>query len=74
MAYVTDRLFDCCWVEAQGFRRPQLIIQKRLKPPIFALDAWLYDQYANPLPTNPEAPRITVIYTLRQVPDHRRIA
>jgi len=73
LARVTVRLFDCCWVEAVGYARPQLVIRKRLRPAIYAIDAWLYDEDANPLPVNPDAPRITVIYQLRQVPDHRRV-
>ncbi len=56
-----DRLIDCCWVELEGDLRPQLVIQKRLKPLIFAVGDWLYAECGSPLPHNPEAPRILMI-------------
>ena len=56
-----DRLIDCCWVELEGDLCPQLVIQKRLKPLIFAVGEWLYAECGSPLPHNPEAPRIRLI-------------
>lgn len=58
----TDRLFDCCWVELDGYRRPQLVVQMRMKPPIFAIDAYLYDERGRAMPTHADAPRVLVIY------------
>ncbi len=55
------RLYDCCWVELEGYVRPELVIQKRLKPKIFAIDEFLYDEAGNPLAHQDHAPRILVI-------------
>ena len=55
------RLFDCCWVELEGYARPELVIQKRLKPRIFAIDEFLYDEAGNPLAHNAAAPRIRLV-------------
>ena len=57
-----DKLFDCCWVELQGYPRPELVIQKRLKPKIFAIDEFLYDERGTALSVNADAPAILVIY------------
>lgn len=56
------RLFDCCWVELAGYPRAELVIQKKLKPRIFAIDEFLYDEFGNPLVQNPEAPRILMVH------------
>lgn len=56
-----NRLIDCCWVEVEGEPRAQLVIRKHLKPLIFSIGQWLYDENGNPLPHNPLAPRIRLI-------------
>ncbi len=55
------KLVDCCWVELDGFARAELVIQKRLKPRIFAIRSYLYDETGSPLSHNPEAPRILAV-------------
>ena len=67
----SDKLFDCCWVELHGYPRPELVIQKRLKPKIFAIDEFLYDEAGKPLATNPDAPVILVIYATTVSPRKR---
>lgn len=57
-----DKLFDCCWVELDGFLRPQLVVQMRMKPPVFAIGPALYDERGRAMPTHPDAPRVLVIY------------
>jgi len=56
-----DRLEDCCWVELEGDERLQLVLRRRLKPPVYAVGAWLYAEGGSPLAHNPDAPRILVI-------------
>ncbi|MDV6329822.1 hypothetical protein [Asticcacaulis sp. 201] len=56
-----SKLYDCCWVELEGRPRPELVIQKKLKPRLFIIGEHLYDENCNPLPTNPQAPRVLVI-------------
>ena len=56
----SDRLFDCCWVELHGYARPELVIQKRMKPKVFAIDEFLYEESGKPL--SPDAPLILAIY------------
>ncbi|MEI9904554.1 MAG: hypothetical protein WDN06_11685 [Asticcacaulis sp.] len=63
------RLTDCCWVELEGYPRPELVIQKRLKPRIFAIDEFLYDEAGNPLAHEISAPRILVVVS---APGRRR--
>lgn len=58
---VEIRLYDCCWVELEGYARPELTIQKRLKPKIFAIDEFLYDEFGNPLAHETSAPRILLV-------------
>ncbi len=55
------KLVDCCWVELDGFARAELVIQKRLKPRVFSICSYLYDEYGSALPSNPEAPRILTV-------------
>ncbi len=55
------RLYDCCWVELEGYPRPELVIQKRLKPRIFVIDEFLYDEFGNPLAHETSAPRVVVV-------------
>ncbi len=55
------RLIDCCWVELEGFARPELVLQTKLKPRLFAIHQFIYDEAGNPLPHNPDAPRILVV-------------
>ena len=57
-----DKLFDCCWVELHGYARPQLVVQKTLKPRIFRIDDRLYDERGSALPVNPDAPAVLAIY------------
>ncbi|ESQ92032.1 hypothetical protein ABAC460_03790 [Asticcacaulis sp. AC460] len=68
-----DKLFDCCWVDLQGYPRPELVIQKRWKPKIFAIDEFLYDERGTALPVNADAPAILVIYNTTVSP-RRRVA
>lgn len=63
------RLYDCCWVELEGYARPELVIQKRLKPRIFAIDEFLYDERGNPMAHETSAPRILMVVA---VPGQRR--
>ncbi len=55
------RLFDCCWVELEGYARPELVIQKKLKPKIFVIDEFLYDEAGNALAHQATAPRILMV-------------
>ena len=57
-----DKLFDCCWVELDGFQRPQLVVQMRMKPPVYAIGPGLYDESGRAMPTHPDAPRVLLIY------------
>ncbi len=69
------RLYDCCWVELEGYPRPELVIQKRLKPKIFAIDEFLYDEAGNALAHQTTAPRVRMVVTApgRQARTPRRI-
>ncbi len=58
----SDKLFDCCWVQLHGYPHAELVIQKRMKPKIFAIDEFLYEECGKPLATNPDAPAVLVIY------------
>ena len=58
---MTAKLVDCCWVELEGYARPELVIQKRLKPRIFAVRSYLYDEQGVALLHNQEAPRILAV-------------
>ncbi len=57
-----DKLFDCCWVELQGHARPQLVVQKKLKPRIFRIGDFLYDERGTALPCEGEPPTVLLIY------------
>ncbi len=57
-----DKLFDCCWVELHGHARPQLVVQKTMKPKIFRIADMLYDERGSALPVNADAPQVLVIY------------
>ncbi len=63
------RLYDCCWVELEGYARPELVIQKRLKPRIFVIDEFLYDEHGNALAHMDNAPRVVMVV---QAPGRRR--
>lgn len=67
----SDKLFDCCWVELHGYARPELVIQKRLKPKIFAIDEFLYEESGKPLSVNADAPVILTIYATTISPRRR---
>lgn len=67
----SDKLFDCCWVDLQGYPRPELVIQKRMKPKIFAIDEFLYDERGAAL--SQDAPAIQVIYNTTFAP-RRKVA
>ncbi len=58
----SDKLFDCCWVELQDYARPQLVVQMRMRPAMFRIDDYLYDERGTPMPTHADAPQVLVIY------------
>lgn len=66
-----EKLFDCCWVELDGVRHAQLVIQIKRRPALFAVGEYIYNELGQALPTQPDAPAIKVIHATTLSPKRK---